>query len=1075
MNVQDAVAKLNSVGGNAGNLSASDFYEVYRALQGSFIHADELGRMEAYVSSNRAKFDDADLQDKILKDVTIKEDNLEEFKNNYQAVSVFSNVRPVKNKFAKQAYEFIDNYSKIGTFDADDLDSLETISKNLKKDVDENVYIAKPSEKKALSSFIKRVEKEAENFVVSEGLENVEAIPAAEINANLSAVDSIEEELNNSPTGIYAQENDKIFNLLKTIEVAPAQLGENDDHMDTRQFQIESYDMIAEEAKRRCATNPAFNALKPHEKKLAYLKAKEEATDNYIRETLVAQAVFSVIKSYGEGTSSVSPKQRKEFVTAANKALSDLKKGGENAKITINKDLALNRLLASETRNKAAAKYIARKTKFGAFVERAKKRVQEFEEKHPKTYETAKTIGKACLKGAIKGGTVMAASALMGSGAGLAASAAFAVHSSIVSMKALHKQYKQDPNYQGKGFGKYLWNHKADAAVGIAAAASAAIASGFAVTAFLPVGSAIEASTRRIVRGTAGAASGVSSGIKKLVSAENSKDRKIGWAMIGGAAAVGAVSMFFADDIAKIVREKFGIGTALQNKEAPSSKVVQNVVDNNKPSITAEPSKYKWSQDFDKWNMPEESSQGVVDEYKGPYRPGFEPSDENLTEKVDYSKSFARDFDQSLFEKGKTTAYNSGIQLAEGGKAEFDGMVERLHMLNPDLVAAAASRGISPEQIANLSQLEELQFHGKTYIRSYSITLTRDAASPEFVSGGHEYVVSKSTLMNIIKGNCDDLTVEEQLKVIDNALSHHDVNNGNEFIGVPKHKGDEWEAMQRRATVKMGEGCDEENKIRSKVYGYVRETTESKETLTVSEEKETSTTTVNNNTFIFNYNEEISEVVEQQQPVQETVVQEPVIIKEEVPAAKAPIVQEPEVKAPAEFNEIIGSKENFAQVATEKGWIFKDGKFEHVGTEKAFAYMNEIAEKQRDFAVKALRGGWGLELNDASFASDEKLAAAYKADLEKGHVFVVNENGQLKTYMVKGGVFHTALYESNPEKYGDSYNKAQQEIADFRARQAAAAAQSSEAATTTTTTVDTEQTSVKKQSVIINAGKGYGD
>lgn len=1024
MNVQDAIKKINQVGGNFSRLSGGELYEVFKALQDSFTYSDEFSRLSTYARGNQPSLSaDKVLQDKILSGVKVNSQNLEEFKNMYEAVNLFSSSKVVRNKFATEAYKVIENYNILNTFSPEDLDVVESIAKNLKEDIDNNVIKVKAKEKNLVDNFIKKVDKEIDIFVKANDLENVHLLDAKAIQKGWDAVEKANLQLENA-TGIYAQESKKIEDMLMALDFDAEDQDPNSDPVTIEQFRQDLYDLATEEALRKCALDPDFAGKGINEQKLDLIAAKGEAVEELVRKTIMSDAVFEAEQKFNSGK--VTEKDKKEFEKKAKSVFDDFKKGKSN-KIIVKKNAALGSLFAAQKNLTATAKYIAKKTKFDLFWRRAKRKKEELEKKYPKWAKAANIAGNIILKG----GTVLGASMLF-TPAGAAVSAAWAAQATYRAWRGMKKQYKSDPAYKGLKFTKYMKDHKLDSAVLGATALGMFISGGYGIAGFVP-GADYSAVTRRLVRGGAAVTVGLATGVKNLVTAKTTKERKLAWAMMGGSTALAGVAAFFGDDIAKFAQEKFGLGavsTGAAKTVAPEQTVVENVVETKTPTATNTGKSWmKWAS----WGWGENNLEDTKPRIVPPYEIGQDPESlaeagvETVNAETNVSNAdFSRDFDTAIMEKVQNGSYGRSVEytrtymqaienklaLENGTEAKIitkaiamealDGKLDVFKLISKDLLEAAASRGISAEEIMNLAHMEELQFHPDTYLKSYSETFT--------LTDGREYTITRESMANIVKGNCDGLSIEDQLKVIDHARSHYDMEHGAKVIAPG------WKPMNVKAGIQLGEGCGSQDEIEYEKIAQARIVEEIK-TEEVVEEK-------------------VDNIVVKEEIVEETYIDsyEDLDVKEGETAPPPPVTEEvieaPEEK-PAEtqktetLHEVTGGVEEFTSKVIEKNFIpSEEGGLNHVSEEKALEYYNKIDALQAEYSSRMIEEKWAVPFKNVHMVTGDGVLEKFTDGIKNMDVFPVSDGkGGFEWYLAGGGEMHQLLSEKYPNLYGDSFQK----------------------------------------------------
>ncbi|MDR1694673.1 MAG: hypothetical protein LBR70_05760 [Lactobacillaceae bacterium] len=1028
MDTQDAVKKLKNAGGSYNRLSAGEIYDIFRALQGSFAYSDELSGLTTYVEGNNAAFaNNAPLQDKVLSDIKVNPENLEEFDNMYQAVSLFSSNKPIRNKFATEAYKVIENYSILNVYSPDELDVVEGIARNLKKDIDDGIIAVKANEKKAVEKFIKKIEAEINAFVKENDLGNVSAFSAADLDKSLSLVESVNAQLETA-TGAYAQNNKEIEDFLNSVEIVQDPKDTDGDKLTSAQFRQEVYDLATEDALRKCALDPAFAAKPLHEQKLALIEAKKEAVEEFIRKSMLSEAVHDAERKFTSGK--ITAKDKKEFEKKAAKAFEDFKKG-KTKKIQINKNVALMNLATSKQRVLAVGKYIAKKTGFTKFYDRAKAGWKKFEEEHPKTAKVAKGFGKAALKGA----AVLAAAKLF-TPAGALVSAGFATHAAIKSWRDMKNKYKSDPAYKNKKFGAYLKDHKMDVIVAGATALSAGVAGvvGLGGLAAAAGGVSMDAVVRRMVRGGASLTVGLSSGTRSLVNATSSKERRAAWGMMAISGGIAAVSMFLGDDIAKFAQEKLGLGGAGGAGKGAgtgaedvndAAKVETQVPDGKLESGDDRPFWKRWL-GIGEDKAGTEAGDGVKAGETAETAEAAAAETETTTV-VDYDKDYARDFDPETAKGVQTGAYRrsleytrsymqtmevrngTGVRITnEMAKAMLDEKIENLKLFSPELIAAAASRGISAEEIYNLAHMEKMQFHPDTYLRSYSQTIT--------LENGREYTITSSSMADIAKGNCAGLSVEDQLKIIDHARSHYDLEHGGKVTATPSVKGDEWRPLPIKAGALFNR-CGEDDFIAAE------------RTAEATRKIVETTTTITTDTDDYS-NIDVSEGEAVTDPIEKVVEEEePVVIiaEEKIPAAEAP-------KAPEQtLHEVIGDPgNNFTTESISQGFIPSESGLQFVGEEEASAYLDRMIDKYAAYGRQMIDDEWAVRFSNVHMTTGDDVMKAFTEGINTGDAFVVRgANGSPEWYVAGGGETHEALAAKYPKQFGESFNNYRKALDNF--------------------------------------------
>lgn len=1018
MNTEEAVAKINKAGGNFNRLSSEELYDVFRALQGSFKYSDELNRLTAFADANKATLSaDPKLQDKLLGDIKTNSENLEEFKNSYQAVSLFAGNAAIKNRFAKEAFNILENFSAVNTFSPEDLDDLEVISKALKEDIDNGVIVVKANEKKAVEKFIQRVENETETFVKANDLENVHTLNANQIDEGFAAAEKINAELANA-TGFYADEIKKTEDLLNALEIDKPEGNSATDALSTEQFRQDLYDLATEQAMRKCAIDPTYATKDPHEQKLQLIAAKNEAVEDLVRKALLTEAIAKAERQFQAGK--ISAKEKKEFEKKSNLAFDDFVKG-KNKKIVINKEAALATLDSAEKSLKAAAKYIAKKTGFDKFLNRTKKRIEEFEEKYPKQTKIAKMVATTILKGGAKMGAVLGATALFANpAAGMIVSTIFAGKMAYNSFSALKKKYKEDPAYEGKKFKDYMKDNKLATGAVIATAVGGALMGSLTTLGLSGVG--FDAAVRRIGMASTGFATGAATSADRYIKATTSKEKKWAVVAIAGAGAAAAVTAFFGDDIAKFVQEKLGIVGFGKGNKSSADTTLENIADDKNGTVVDQEGKKGW---LDRFFGGKDKNPVVIDpdtsnETTPPVAEGDTGNNGNNGKvEPDYSREFDASTAETI-EKGayrRSTEYTrtymqalenekgSGVTVTRAmAEAQLNAELTNFKDLSPDLIKAAASRGISPEEMMNLAHMEELQFSHTRYLKDYSATI--------ILEDGREYQISATSMSKDVIGDCNGLSVKDKLQIVDHARSHYDMVNGGKVVAPG------WNPMDVKAGIGL-KGCGTEDEIRYE--NFTKKTTNTNEVIETIKE-----------TKIIDDFSDIN-IHDGDNTQEETIT----IHETEVPAAEAPVVeekpQEQQQEQPKqndgdhqEYHEVLG--DNFTASQLEQGQIpTEDGGLKYVGPEAAEAYYADFATRGNTYAKNMINSGWAVPFNkDFSMISGDSVATQFVKGMESTDVFMLREGDNSSWYFAGGGEMHELLAQKYPEQYGDSYKQYQE-------------------------------------------------
>lgn len=552
MNVTEALDKLNQAGGDLKGLSGNELYEVYRALQGSFGHGDKLRDIRDYVETHQTVLADAELRSK-LQDVNLKRaENIAEVKDVYEATSLFSD-RPFRPEITSDAVKAVRNYSDMPSANPNDYEDLIDLMGDIKSNVATNKTTLDPVDRTFLDGYLKEVQKEAEDFYKVHGVLNVD-LREEDVAKNYEAASRI------SKVAVTTTENKKtakeIANLLDSLEISEIESDLLDD-LKAEEYRQDMEKLASEEAVQKCSVHKGYDKLDKEKQAEVFLKAKQEALEDNVRSTLLSQAAMITQKSLEVGADSFDV-AKKAFEQSVNDAIDLAKAGKAKGKkaIKIAKSVALTSLFTTKDKLSAISKRVATKTGFSKLRENVAKIDADFKKKYPKTAHAMSIIGKA----AVKGGAVVAGHAV---GVGGLVSAGFAVQGTVKAINEMKLQYRNDAEYKGKSFGKYMRDHKKDTLKVVTQGVTAGILAGIGVnsTVFAFGGQELMSglmSNQKFVRGASSAGLGIVTGIANFSKAKNKKSKKVALASTIAAVGVSGLAMFLPEGTVKEMWGKIG-------------------------------------------------------------------------------------------------------------------------------------------------------------------------------------------------------------------------------------------------------------------------------------------------------------------------------------------------------------------------------------------------------------------------------------------------------------------------------------------------------------------------------------